>query len=81
MVAEATTTTTPGTPQEVEDHIELTEEEARELENVLENLNRAALEMVERLDRIHWLAQDIIRDLRAARGVGSKENEETHVAT
>ena len=35
-------------------------------EALLNELNRAASEMVERLDRIHLLAQDAVNDLRAA---------------
>lgn len=55
------------------DEIEMSEEEARELERALEELNRAALEMVERLDRVHLIMRDIKNDLRAARGLPPAE--------
>lgn len=54
-----------ATPIEAE--AEWTEEQTHALEEALENLNQTAINIADRMDRMHGLMQDIIGDLRAAR--------------
>ncbi len=49
--------------------VEWTDEQARELERFLDDLNLAASGLAVRMERMHGLMQDIIGDLRGARGV------------
>lgn len=51
----------------VEPETEWTEEQVRAVETALDDLNRAAVIIADRMERMHGLMQDIIGDLRAAR--------------
>lgn len=64
----------------VEDGFLLTEHDARELQSVLEKLNEAAEETIKSMDRIHLLMQEIVGDLRSARGARSREEPQSVAA-